>query len=283
MPRLRAALAVTLLAPVLAAASPLTAEVTVSHVANAGFLLAAGESRVLVDALFDEGIDGYGRIPAALRPALEGGSSPFDGVDVALATHAHGDHFAAGAVVRFLTANPRAWFVSTPQAVEAVAAEAGAGSAIAARAIAVLPEEGSVERLQVGDLAGIGIRAMNLHHGRGQDIQNVGFLVNLGGVTVLHVGDTVASTEELAALDMGHVDLALLTSWVISARAWGKPLIDALGAPRVAAMHLATADAPASFFSEPGGQPALVQSILRVAPTAEVFTAPLQSMTCCEK
>jgi hypothetical protein len=26
-----------------------------------------------------------------------------------------------------------------------------------------------------------------------------------------------------------------------------------------------------------------VQSILRVAPTAEVFTVPLQSMTCCEK
>ncbi len=74
-------------------ASPLPAELEITYVANEGFLLAGGGKKVLIDALFDGGIAGYPTIPDELRPSLEQARPPFDGVDLVLATHFHGDHF----------------------------------------------------------------------------------------------------------------------------------------------------------------------------------------------
>ncbi|MFQ5351382.1 MAG: MBL fold metallo-hydrolase, partial [Thermoanaerobaculia bacterium] len=88
-------------------------EVQVIYLANEGFLLEAGETKVLVDALFGEGLRGYPVVPAPIRAELEGARGRFAGVDLILASHFHGDHFDAAAVARHLRANPGAVFLST--------------------------------------------------------------------------------------------------------------------------------------------------------------------------
>ncbi len=69
--------------------------VSVTYLANEGFLLAAGPLQVLIDGLFDDGIDGYPAVPEAIRQRLEAGSGPWAVIDLVLATHHHGDHFDA--------------------------------------------------------------------------------------------------------------------------------------------------------------------------------------------
>ena len=57
---------------VLAAPAAAIAEgVELTYLGNEGFLIAAGETRVLVDALYGEGLRGYPVVPPAERRRLE--------------------------------------------------------------------------------------------------------------------------------------------------------------------------------------------------------------------
>src|SRR5262245_25828774 len=77
----------------------------VTYLANEGFMIAGGGRKLLIDALFREGVEGYATITPATRELLEQARSPFDGVDAVFAAHFHDDHFDAEAVLAHLTHN----------------------------------------------------------------------------------------------------------------------------------------------------------------------------------
>lgn len=237
-----------LLVAALLAAGPAAAQVEVTFLANEGFLLSAGETRVLVDALFGDGIAGYPAVPEEIRRDLEGGAGRFAGVDLVLASHHHGDHFDPQAVARFLRAQPTARFVSTPQAVERLR-QAAPGDALAGRAEGIWPPEGERVSLELGDDLRLSI--LNLHHGRGRrpEVQNLGFVIELGGLRVLHIGDTEASAEEFRAYDLDGVgiDVGLLPAWQVE----GSVLAE-IRPRHLVAMHLASPDAPPYYFGAAG-------------------------------
>lgn len=254
------------------ATAPSTARLEVTYLANEGFLVAGAGRRVLVDALFGDGIDGYPVVPPAMRQALEDGTPPWDGVTVALASHFHGDHFDAAAVARFLRANPGATFLSTPQAVDRLAA-AGAGDVLA-RARAVLPAPGSVERVTLGEVV---VEVMNLHHGGGQPpVENLGFVVTLGAQRFLHLGDTEATHDEFQPhLEfLRGTDLALLPFWFL-ASAWRAEMVRDEIRPRWAvAAHLPEPSAPAPYFGRWQSHQNLLQTIRRALPQVVLPATP---------
>ncbi len=150
MQRLRPFVAVALTA-LLAASTNVTAQdaprgrdsLLVTFLANEGVMLSAGGTSVLIDALFGEGLRGYGVVTPDTRALLERSAPPFDRVSAVLATHAHRDHFDAAPTWRHLQTNPRALFISTPEAVDSVRAVAGAAATAAGgRLIAALPANG---------------------------------------------------------------------------------------------------------------------------------------------
>lgn len=141
---------------------PSAVGVEVTHLANEGFLLRAGDTAVLIDALFGDGIDGYPAVPPEPRRRLEEAKGEFAGVDLVLATHYHGDHFDAEAVARHLTSNPGARFVSTRQAVDELRRVVGFDG-FADRVEGHWPDEGATARVE---LPGVAVTILNLHHGR---------------------------------------------------------------------------------------------------------------------
>lgn len=215
-------------------------EVIVTYVGNAGFLVDAGEEKVLIDALIDSA-PGYVDQPAAMKEALAAAEGPYAGVDLVLATHAHADHFGPRAVVRHLAANPRARFVSTPQAVAKLRREAGF-EAIADRVTAVLPAEGERWRDETPALEASLLEAVNLHHGRDRDppVENLGLLFTVGGRRFLHVGDTECDVADFRAAGLAgeNVDVALVPSWYW-VRPWRGTLEETVAIGRRLAMHLA--------------------------------------------
>lgn len=257
--------------------APAAAQVTVTYIANEGFLLAAGEQKVLVDALFDQGIVGYGQIPQEMRPELESGTGRFAGVDLVLATHFHRDHFAAGAVTRFLAAVPEAAFLSTEQAAEALA---DAPPAVRSRVHGLLPEEG--QRASFSH-RGIEIEVLNLHHGRGRTppVQNLGFLIRLGGLTILHVGDTEATGDEFRPYELGAdaVDLALLPSWFANSERWETVVESQIRPRHTALMHLMTPSAPASWLGGAASVDEIRAGYRARHPRSRLFLRPLDSET----
>jgi L-ascorbate metabolism protein UlaG (beta-lactamase superfamily) len=197
-------------------AAPAEAQLTVTYVANEGFLLEGGGQKILVDALTGRGISPYPTAPEEMRSKLDEARPPFDGVDLVLATHFHADHFDAEAVTRHLRANPEARFVSTPQAVGRLRGLLGADSPLLDRLEAVMPAEGERETVRY---RGMEVQVLNLHHGRDRrpPVQNLGFLVRMGGVTWLHAGDTEVDESDVRpyGLPDEQIDVAFLPTWLL--------------------------------------------------------------------
>lgn len=219
-------------------------DLEITYLANEGFLLRAGEARVLVDGLFGEGLRGYGVVAREERHKLETAQEPYTGIDLVLASHVHRDHFDAEAVARFLRANREARFISTEDALKALLA---VDRDLSSRASGHWPPE--EERIDQR-LAGLDISLFNLHHGRDRPTtQNLGLLVKICGSTVLHIGDTEADAADLRLAGLAGLrpDVALLPSWFLRPSRWSAA-VEVLRPRHIVAMHLPAADAPRSYF-----------------------------------
>ena len=247
--------------------------VRITYLANEGFLLEAGETVVLIDALFGDGLPEYPVVPQPTRADLEAARGRFAGVDLVLVSHAHADHFSAEAVARHLRANPAAVFLSTPEAVAAVSEELGESDRL--DLVAAAPAKGRTVRFE---RQGVTVGALALHHGR-LPIENLGFVVSLGGVEVLHVGDTSADASDLRpyAQLLQAVDVWLLPDWLMGEPDWEAARARAAGPTLLVDMHLAAPTAPAAWFGSAGTHAGRVARIREALPEAWIPVEPLAS------
>ena len=252
------------------------ADPSITYIGNAGVFISYAGHGVLIDALVRRGIPPYVTAPADVRDKLERAESPFDEVDLVLATHDHADHFDAGAVWRHLDYNASAVFVSTPQAAARVLATPGSAE-LEDRVIASYPAEGTRERLSFAD---IDFDVLNLHHGRERrpSVANVGFVIDVEGFRVLHVGDTEVDVDELLpyALDEDSIDVAFIPYWHLLSES-GRRLVDVAIKPRrLVAIHLPAPSAAPSYFTPVRTLDALLTQLEQDYPGIVVFREPLQ-------
>ena len=86
-----------------------------TFLANEGFLIRSGETKVLIDAFVEKPVSVYAALPPEVRERMLACEAPFDGIDLALATHAHPDHFQASLACRFLSKATDCLFVSSEE------------------------------------------------------------------------------------------------------------------------------------------------------------------------
>ena len=242
----------------------------VTYLANEGFLVEAGGVRVLIDALFGSEVTGYPMVPDTMRSRLERAKGEFSGVSVALATHVHRDHFDPAAVARFLTADSEALFVSTPQAAARFKSEAPDAESLLPRFRGVLPAPGEAELLEVGDVR---VRALNLHHGdRVPPVDNLGFLVTLGGQSFFHFGDTEAKLEDFRPyLDLlRDTDVALLPFWFLASDWRAEMVRDQIRPGSIVVAHMPVPTAEAGYFGRWRSYDNLVRVMLDAFPKARI-------------
>lgn len=211
----------------------------VTYLANEGFLVEAAGVRVLVDALFRQGVSGYARLSDETRGRLESARAPYGGAAFALATHEHADHFDAASVAAYLAASPQTRFLTTPQAHARLQRAAGAAT-VRARAEGLLPAEGRRLRREHG---GVRVDVLNIHHGRSRPTENAGFLVELGGWRVLHIGDSEATAADLAGAGVpaAKVDVFFVPYWYLS-HDDGRRAVREAGARHVVVMHVGSGE-----------------------------------------
>ncbi len=215
------------------------AALELTYLANEGFLVRSGEHKLLIDAFVVEPYSIYAAVPPEIQAELLAGRAPFDGIDLALASHVHPDHFQPGPAAAFLGGHPETELCSSPQVLEKLRAELQGAPALE-RARELLPEDGG--RL-AWERDGIRIELLRLPHAGGErtrDVQNLGHRIELGGASLLHVGDADVGAEELAryALAPGSSDVALVPYWWLSDAEGIRRARELTGARTLVAVHV---------------------------------------------
>jgi len=196
-----------------ASLGPKKAPLTLKYIANCGVMISSGSAKVLIDALFDKPADGYYRAPdpADLEKILNG-EAPFDGIDLALVTHNHPDHFDAGLAVRFLEGNPRARLLAPTDAVVEIKKNASDWKKIEKRVLAPEIAAGNKMEQKIGPIQ---VTAMCTLHSGGEQPLNYMYLLDIAGRRVFHEGDSVGKPEAFSGFGLSetHIDLALVHFW----------------------------------------------------------------------
>jgi len=211
------------------------------YLANEGFLLRNGERRVLVDAFLTEPYGNYAAVPKELFERLCAGEGDYGPVELAVTSHVHADHFQPSAASAYLTARPETRFLAAPQ--------------VLAKLREVLPRPFPEERLLARwpeaearlVEAELGVELLRLPHAGGArtaSVENLGLILVLGGVRVLHVGDAERDDAALERLDPAALalDLALVPYWWLDGAAGVARVRAHTGAREIVAMHVPPAE-----------------------------------------
>jgi L-ascorbate metabolism protein UlaG (beta-lactamase superfamily) len=240
-------------------------ELELTYLANEGFLARVGDAKVLIDAFVTEPYAGYAAVPEELFADMVAGKPPFDGVELALTSHVHRDHFQPEPAALFLAAHRETTFLSAPHVVAGLLQELG-GNAAGERPEALLPE--ARQSIAVREQE-IGVELLRLAHSggaRSASVQNLGHVIDLAGAKLLHVGDADAVPEELGAYELVKraVDVALVPYWWLGDAASLARAKELTGAKHLVAIHvppaeladvkqhLAALDPAVLVFEEPG-------------------------------
>jgi L-ascorbate metabolism protein UlaG (beta-lactamase superfamily) len=197
---------------------------------------------------------------------MESAAPPFDQVDLIAITHKHIDHFSEGVVIKHLINNP-AGRVLCPNQVREVLMQNPDYGRIKDRIVSITPAELHDSSLIV---SGISVRVMRLEHShymeqdlatgemknRHQDIENLGFLLNIEGVKFFHCGDTNPLNKEeysTYALQNDSIDVAFLERMFVARGKEGMAIINEyIQADHIVFMHInpANVEAFAAHFRE---------------------------------
>jgi len=241
-------------------------ELTITYIANEGVFLSDTKRGVLIDALYREGVPGYATLAPEVLEKVEAAKPPFDTTRLVLVTHRHRDHFDAASVARHMASNPRARLVTSRQVAERVRDAAADFDQMRPRVDAFASRAGELYEI---DHDGVNVEAFYVSHGSGRfaEVQNLGFIVTIGGTRVMHLGD--------AELDDGafdpvrkfakHVDVACVPYWWLITRTGREFVAEALPGVHLVAIHI-----------EPAKAAAVIERIEKFLPDATVFTEPGQ-------
>lgn len=246
--------------------SAFSQSLSITYIANEGVLIESQGKKVIIDALFDKFYDDYLHPDEALLEKMISGAAPYNDVNLLLSTHIHRDHFAPTMTGRFLKGHPETKLISSAQLAKSVTDDYAEGASVGKQM------EGIVRDTQVHEreVNGIMVRAFFIYHAGGsrtQSIENMGYLVEINGTKILHLGDSDMNPDRFKALDLKSmgVDIAMVPYWYMADEA-GIDIVKNLIAPK----HLIGIHFPKA------GSPLALAEIKKNFPESRVFQKVLE-------
>ncbi len=228
-------------------------ECKITYISNEGFLIETNGKKVLIDGLFDK-IDGnWCDSPSGnLLESLKNSTPPFDNIDLIAITHNHIDHFNEDVVVNQLLSNQKA-LVICPNQVEEVLANNANYEKFSDRIISITPPMYCDTNIVISEIP---IRILRFEHShymeedsitgekinRHRNIENLGYLFTIDGITIFHCGDTNPLNEKeysTFSLNNEEIDIAFLERLFYAYGAKGMDIINKYIAPeQIIVMHI---------------------------------------------
>lgn len=238
--------------------------VTVTYIANEGILIQSGNQQVLIDALHKPYLPEYLATPQKNLDAMMASRPPFEDIELLLVSHIHGDHFNAELVAQYLQVSKTAKLFATLQAQSEIA-KIFSGLANICDKTQVIRYHAEMDTSF--SATGIQVRMVRIAHGgaRWSGMQNVGHIVEVGGLKFLHIGDPSYGQKDFERLQLfkDKIDVAILPFWFLTA-AKGREIINKLIKP----VYLVAVHVP------PKEVHSITREIAKHYPEAVVFSKP---------
>ncbi len=216
----------------------------VTYIGNAGVMISWQDKRILIDALHHNGNPYYTPIPESRRRTMAAGKPPFDGIDLILATHVHPDHFDLTSVGDCLTNDSTTTFISSKQACEFLELAYSGFRSIKKQVRSV--DLDWFERGQIS-LPGMSLTVLGMKHNAPfNKIRNSGFIIELGNLKFLHIGDAELMTENFEPYNLPHldIDVAFIPYWYLTSSVATRKLVnEKIGPKNIIAIHVPPAEA----------------------------------------
>lgn len=189
----------------------LQADVTITKLANAGVVVTAGDTRVMIDGMVVEPYSVYGALPPEAVPSFNQALAEFADIDLALVSHRHHEHNQPEFACGFMQVSAATELYTSEQVIGLMREKCRSFVTTSPRVHEIDPQYGVP---YVIDVPGAKVTVFPLSHGTRKKarIQNFGHLVEIGGVSVLHIGDAAKNPKdfEQAGLGQRKVDVALI-------------------------------------------------------------------------
>ncbi len=243
-----------------------TAQVTKKkaiYLGNEALLIQAGETKILFDPFFHNDYGIYQLVPNQMREDIFEGRSPFDDINAVFVSHAHGDHFAADDMMKYLNRWPNVQLYAPAQAVRSLQTQPGFDT-VSARVTGVSLALGDpVWQQQAGKLE---IEAVRIPHSgwpERANVENIVFRVKVASdVSVMHLGDADVNVEHYRGYrehwHREETDVAFPPYWFKGNSTGHKILHEHMNAKRAIGIHVPRdvppklKDSGEEFFSRPG-------------------------------
>jgi len=187
--------------------------VIVHYVANEGFLLENNGKKVLIDALFNTGLDRYACPDSSLLSNMIQANSPFEDIDFLIFTHNHPDHFNDSLAYAFLSKHKETQMICPNQVTEQLHQNQMLMPDIESRIHIITPDSGQVEDQMIENL---NFKVCRTKHSDTYSIENNAYVIDFGGVKVFHSGDSwKEAMNDWPGFDLKaeNIDLALVNGF----------------------------------------------------------------------
>lgn len=196
---------------------PPAGRLEVTYVANSGFIFTSGTTRVILDALYLDG-EVWESPSKKMQKDIVSGSAPFKNLNFMLVSHYHADHFDPTLVSRFLVNNPRAMLITNAQTDSVMSKVLKQDPQLKRPDQMKIIKAGmfGAESFESGQL---NVKCLAQRHMGKEDAKviSLGFLMDLGGKKILHIGDAGWEDENFAPYNLPdeHIDIAFIHYWFL--------------------------------------------------------------------
>ncbi len=245
--------------------------VDVTYIANAGVMVSHAENNILIDAFSINGNPYYLRISENILQNIETAKSPFNRINAVFVTHLHADHHDSGAIMQLLKNSPETVLVAPRQlCLNFISTLSLDFYEMHKRQIhAVWQGFGNAAHDSVGTMQ---ITVLGLHHGSQKylEIQNAGFLLNMDGIKILHIGDAEATSINFKPFHLRRkqIDLAFIPYWFLIYTRHNRQIVDDYIHPKqIVVIHIPPTD-----------EKEILNKLHKYYPEAKPLTKPLQKL-----